>query len=151
MVTLREYLTEHENQYLDSIYKWFGNKEELLKNKSPSEIYNIWDVDLDELFDRASRADDISAFTNKNRFGTFTSEERPFEKEVTPWSEEHVLYWLALYPGKIVGTCDLVVDPPQGIFCEDKELFDSWNSLKVTRQSFETISDSHTAAHNDLL
>ena len=151
MVTLREYLTEHENQYLDSIYKWFGNKEELLKNKSPSEIYKIWDVDLDELFDRASRADDISAFTNKNRFGTFTSEERPFEKEGTPWSEEHVLYWLALYPGKIVGTCDLVVDPPQGIFCVDKELFDSWNSLKVTRQSFETISDSHTAAHNDLL
>ena len=151
LVTLNETLTERETLYLDLIYKWFGHKEELLKNKSPAEIYDIWEVDLDSLFDRANRADEIAAFVNKNRFGTFTSEQRPFEKTETPWSDEHILYWLALYPGNIVGTCDLAVDPPQGIFCVDKELFDAWESLKVTRQSFDTFIDSYNDTHNGLL
>ena len=91
-LTIGEYLIERETLYLDLIYKWFGHKDELLKNKSPAEIYDIWEVDLDSLFDRASRADEILSFLNKNRFGTFTSEQRPFENTETPWSDEHILY-----------------------------------------------------------
>ena len=151
LVTIHETLVEQETLYLDLIYKWFGHKEELLKNKSPAEIYDIWEVDLDTLFNKASRAAEISAFVNKNRFGTFTSEQRPFENTETPWSDEHILYWLALYPGNIVGTCDLAVDPPQGIFCVDKELFEAWESLKATRQNFDTFTDSYNDAHNALL
>ena len=78
LLTMEESLREKENWYLDQIYKWFGYKDQSLKNISPTNIYKIWDINLDSLFDKAGRSDDINAFINKNRFGRFTSEIRPF-------------------------------------------------------------------------
>ncbi len=150
LLTMEESLQEKENWYLDQIYKWFGYKDQSLKNISPTNIYKIWDINLDSLFDKAGRSDDINAFINKNRFGRFTSEIRPFSDDATPWNEEHVLYWLALYPGSIVGTCDLSLSVPQELKCVDKELFDAWESLETFREVFYTFDNSYTENLNNL-
>ena len=150
LLTMEESLREKENWYLDQIYKWFGYKDQSLKNISPTNIYKIWDINLDSLFDKAGRSDDINAFINKNRFGRFTSEIRPFSDDATPWNEEHVLYWLALYPGSIVGTCDLSLSVPQELKCVDKELFDAWESLETFREVFYTFDNSYTENLNNL-
>ena len=150
LLTMEESLQEKENWYLDQIYKWFGYKDQSLKNISPTNIYKIWDINLDSLFDKAGRSDDINAFINKNRFGRFTSEIRPFSDDATPWNEEHVLYWLALYPGSIVGTCDLSLSVPQELKCVDKELFDAWELLETFREVFYTFDNSYTENLNNL-
>ena len=150
LLTMEESLREKEDWYLDQIYKWFGYKDQSLKNISPTNIYKIWDINLDSLFDKAGRSDDINAFINKNRFGRFTSEIRPFSDDATPWNEEHVLYWLALYPGSIVGTCDLSLSVPQELKCVDKELFDAWESLETFREVFYTFDNSYTENLNNL-
>ena len=90
--------------------------------ETPSVLVARWGIDLDALFSRDGRANDIAK-------GSF-SDGPPGDDPTTPWSEAVVYAWLNFYPGSISGTCGSAVAPVQGD-CIDLEWENAWTAYQV--------------------
>ncbi|MDA1096833.1 MAG: efflux RND transporter periplasmic adaptor subunit [Chloroflexi bacterium] len=103
--------------------RWLGiNLTDSETTEAPSVLVARWGIDLDALFSRDSRANDIAK-------GLF-SDGPPADDPTTPWSEAVVYAWLNFYPGSIQGTCGTAVAPVQGD-CIDKEWDIAWTAYQV--------------------
>lgn len=128
--TARINLESEEIDYLAILKKWFGVNDEEYLNKSPDEIYKFWSVDLQYLFDKQSRQEEVKAFLDN-----------PIEPSKNLWDDNVVLTWLAMYPVEILGTCDPISSatllsgslPLPNIICVDYQLQLAWDELEDVR------------------
>ena len=114
---------------------------------SPDEIYQFWEVDLILLFDKKIRKNDVEAFLND-----------PIVESNTPWDDNVVLTWLAMYPVTVVGTCDesssatlgSASEPLPNIICVDYEMQSTWDELEDVRLKFQqTELEAHSSFENN--
>ena len=116
-----------ETEYLQTLRGWFGVDNPSLLSMSPTEIYDMWGVDLDSLFSRSNRASDINKFIRGYVASNY---------EADPYNDAAILTWLAFYPGNVTGTCESTL-PSSTIRCVDHELQSAWETLSLDRESME--------------
>ena len=140
-------LESKEIAYIAILEKWFGVDEQKYLKMSPGEIYQFWEVDLKLLFDKKIRKNDVEAFLND-----------PIVDSITPWDDNVVLTWLAMYPVTVVGACDesssatlgSASEPLPNIICVDYEIQSTWDELEDARLKFQqTELEAHSSFENN--
>lgn len=127
LAQLANAVSKAETEYLQTLRGWFGVDNPSLLSMSPTEIYDMWGVDLDSLFSRSNRASDINKFIRGYVASNY---------EADPYNDAAILTWLAFYPGNVTGTCESTL-PSSTIRCVDHELQSAWETLSLDRESME--------------
>ncbi len=119
---------ENEENYILYWRRWFGVEDVGLLDYEPAVVYENWGIDLDYVFDRNARSNDVRKF-----IANFSPDHGP-----NAWSDISILTWLAFYPGVIYGTCD-DLSLRDGELCVDRELNDAWDTLTSSRLELEKM------------
>ena len=117
--------------YRDVYLGWLGI--DLFEDEvdlDPGTLLDSWSVELNSLFDRASRFQDSS-------LGVF-SDGPPRDDPATRWNEFTVYVWMNLTPGDLVPTCeDTVVTA--GTLCVKGEIDATWDALASAVDNLDTV------------
>ncbi|MBI4282530.1 MAG: efflux RND transporter periplasmic adaptor subunit [Chloroflexi bacterium] len=97
---------------------------------APDALLASWKVDLTSLFNPDLRFQDIAK--------SFWAEGPPPDDPATPWSELQVYFWLNLYPGYILPTCEDGFIPPQGV-CVKKQMDDAWDAYQKAQDNLDLV------------
>ena len=131
---------EYAEEYADTFVQWLGVPASSVNTaRSPSEVLDGWQLDLDALFDdRQVLNHDLSWM------------DPPDDDLSTLWDELVVFSWKTLYVGRLAGTCP--DGPPYEGRCAEHEMEEAWTALEDARAVVEekraTVDDARAALEN---
>ena len=149
--TAKEDFDKKEAAYIGVFDKWLGiqiSEDQLQRN--PDTLLTKWDLDLDEIFHKDSRYQDLGRWTR--------TEGPPTDDPKTVWNEAVVYSWLNLFTHEILPTCpDITIVGVNSasnspflrggqVLCIKLEMETAWNDYQAAGRTLMTRSVSAAQA-----
>jgi len=119
-----------ENEYKEELYKWFGISDSELQKLSPQKVYERLNIDINNIYDRTYRKQDILHYMD---YGTLPSASQTEPKD---YNDNIVLTWLSLYPGNVVGNCLDTQKFTDGHYCVHRDIQSAWDNYQEDYHTF---------------
>ena len=133
-----ETLATAVEDYSEAFLKWLGiYLDGTQQHTDPDTLLDSFGIDLELLFDPASRFYDVGQWTSTRGLAR--------DNPDTVWSETTIYSWLNLYPGAIYPTCSDGIAPAEGA-CVRQELDDGWEPVRQGLDSLEAARTSEAKA-----
>ena len=110
---------------------------------TPEEFFTAYDIDLTTFFSDVQLED---AVTSLLPLAPGPMEE--LDNPETPWDEFTVYRWIALYPGRIYGTCEDINVSPQDV-CVLQDMEGPWDKVDVAQGALDTAKNDASKAESN--